>query len=119
MIGDVLHFSFTVSDIERSIDPTIIIEARDLHQTKGPVTFEGPVDPIRGATFRRRGTDIAIVTWGTTTAKAEEAEAVRDARCDLRAEPGSPGRSDPASGVDRRRRVDAAELEALRTRAAG
>ena len=54
-------------------DPTIIIEARGLYQTKGPVTLDGPVEPIGGATFRRRGTDIAIVTWGTTTAKAEEA----------------------------------------------
>ena len=54
-------------------DPTIIIEARGLYQTKGPVALAGPVEPIGGATFRRRGTDLAIVTWGTTTAKAEEA----------------------------------------------
>jgi 2-oxoisovalerate dehydrogenase E1 component len=54
-------------------DPTIIIEARGLYQTKGPVALAGPVEPIGGATFRRRGTDLAIVTWGTTTTKAAEA----------------------------------------------
>jgi 2-oxoisovalerate dehydrogenase E1 component len=54
-------------------DPTIIIEARGLYQTKGPVAPAGPVEPIGGATFRRRGKDIAIVTWGTATSKCEEA----------------------------------------------
>jgi 2-oxoisovalerate dehydrogenase E1 component len=54
-------------------DPTIIIEARGLYQTKGPVTLDGPVEPIGGATYRRRGGDLAIITWGAMTAKAEEA----------------------------------------------
>jgi 2-oxoisovalerate dehydrogenase E1 component len=57
-------------------DPTIVIEARGLYQTKGPVALGGPVEPIGGATFRRRGHDIAIVTWGTVTSKCEEAAVV-------------------------------------------
>jgi 2-oxoisovalerate dehydrogenase E1 component len=54
-------------------DPTIIIESRGLYQAKGPVARTGPVEPIGGATFRRRGTDLAIITWGTTVSKCEEA----------------------------------------------
>ena len=54
-------------------DPTIIIEARGLYQSTGPVTLSDPIEPLGGATFRRRGTDLAIITWGTTTSKAEEA----------------------------------------------
>jgi 2-oxoisovalerate dehydrogenase E1 component len=54
-------------------DPTIIIEARGLYQTKGPVSLEGPVESIGGATFRRRGNDLAIIAWGAMSLKAEEA----------------------------------------------
>jgi 2-oxoisovalerate dehydrogenase E1 component len=54
-------------------DPTIVIEARALYQTIGPVHLDGSVEPVGGAAFRRRGGDLAIITWGTTTTKAEEA----------------------------------------------
>jgi 2-oxoisovalerate dehydrogenase E1 component len=54
-------------------DPTIIIEARGLYQATGPVALGDPIEPLGGATFRRRGTDLAIITWGTTASKAEEA----------------------------------------------
>ncbi len=54
-------------------DPTIVIEARGLYQTKGPVSLGGPAEPIGGAAFRRRGGDLAIVSWGATALKAEEA----------------------------------------------
>ena len=54
-------------------DPTIIIEARGLYQLKGPVTLSEPNEAIGGATFRRRGKDLAIITWGTMTPKAEQA----------------------------------------------
>jgi 2-oxoisovalerate dehydrogenase E1 component len=57
-------------------DPTIIIEARGLYQTKWPASLGGPVEPIGGARFRRRGDDLAIITWGTAAAKAEEAAAL-------------------------------------------
>jgi 2-oxoisovalerate dehydrogenase E1 component len=54
-------------------DPTIIIEARGLYQTKGPVALNSPIESIGGATFRRRGGDLAIITWGAMSLKAEEA----------------------------------------------
>ena len=54
-------------------DPTIIIEARGLYQTKGPVSPAGPVESIGGATFRRRGNDVAIIAWGAMSLKAEAA----------------------------------------------
>jgi 2-oxoisovalerate dehydrogenase E1 component len=54
-------------------DPTIIIEARGLYQARGPVASGGPIEPVGGATIRQRGADLAIITWGTMTTKAEEA----------------------------------------------
>ena len=54
-------------------DPTIIVEARALYQSKGQVDFGAAVEPIGGATFRRRGEDLAILTWGTTANQAEAA----------------------------------------------
>jgi 2-oxoisovalerate dehydrogenase E1 component len=54
-------------------DPTIIIEARGLYQTKGPVALDGGVESVGGATFRRRGGDLAIITWGAMSLKVEEA----------------------------------------------
>jgi 2-oxoisovalerate dehydrogenase E1 component len=56
-------------------DPTIVIEARSLYQTRGPLTLGGPVESVGGATFRRHGADLAILTWGQMTLKAEEAAA--------------------------------------------
>jgi 2-oxoisovalerate dehydrogenase E1 component len=54
-------------------DPTIIIEARGLYQTKGPVSLAGPAESIGGAPIRRRGSDLAIITWGAMGLKVEEA----------------------------------------------
>jgi len=45
-------------------DPTILIEARSLYQTKGPVDTAAPVETAGGARFHREGQDLAIITWG-------------------------------------------------------
>jgi 2-oxoisovalerate dehydrogenase E1 component len=37
------------------------------------VSLDGPVESIGGATFRRRGGDLAIITWGAMSLKVEEA----------------------------------------------
>ncbi|MDV8071467.1 transketolase C-terminal domain-containing protein [Rhodococcus sp. IEGM 1366] len=48
-----------------SDDPTIVIENRNLyHGTKNTVQLDGAIEPIGGATLRRRGDDITIATWG-------------------------------------------------------
>jgi 2-oxoisovalerate dehydrogenase E1 component len=54
-------------------DPTIVIEARGLYQTKGEVEMLAHGPPIGGAAWRRRGGDLAIVSWGATCLKAEAA----------------------------------------------
>ena len=54
-------------------DPTIIIEARGLYQTKGPVALAGPVEPIGGATFRRRGAEPCDHHVGDDDPQGEEA----------------------------------------------
>jgi 2-oxoisovalerate dehydrogenase E1 component len=54
-------------------DPTIVIEARGLYQTKGEVRHLDAAPPIGGAAFRRRGGDLAIITWGAMSIEAERA----------------------------------------------
>ena len=46
-------------------DPTIIIEARALYQTKQPVVENLDLRRAHGAVRRREGRDLAIITWGT------------------------------------------------------
>jgi 2-oxoisovalerate dehydrogenase E1 component len=43
-------------------DPCIVIEARSLYQTTGPVSPE--VSSVGTARLRRDGTDVALVSWG-------------------------------------------------------
>jgi 2-oxoisovalerate dehydrogenase E1 component len=54
-------------------DPTIVIEARALYQTKGEVHLLDTAPPIGGAAFRRRGGDLAIISWGAMSLEAEKA----------------------------------------------
>lgn len=54
-------------------DPCIIIEARALYQTKGKVNLTKGAEPIGKARLRRRGSDVAIVTWGTMVEPAIKA----------------------------------------------
>ena len=54
-------------------DPTIIIEARSLYQTKGEVSLLEVAPPIGGAAFRRRGRHLAIICWGAMSLEAEKA----------------------------------------------
>lgn len=61
-----------------SDDPTVVIENRTLyHGEKVDVTYGAPIQPIDGARVRRQGSDITLVTWGSTQfAALEAAEAV-------------------------------------------
>lgn len=54
-------------------DPTVLIEARSLYQTKGIVDTAGPVQAAAGARFHRTGSDLAIITWGDMVNKANDA----------------------------------------------
>jgi 2-oxoisovalerate dehydrogenase E1 component len=54
-------------------DPTVIIEARSLYQTKGEVHLCDQAPPIGGAAFRRRGEDLAIISWGAICLEVESA----------------------------------------------
>jgi 2-oxoisovalerate dehydrogenase E1 component len=51
-------------------DPVIVIEARSLYQTKGPVELDAPVTPVGGARLHREGTDLVIISWGTMVPEA-------------------------------------------------
>jgi 2-oxoisovalerate dehydrogenase E1 component len=57
-------------------DPTIVIEARSLYQMVGDVELGRAAHAIGGAAFRRRGTSLAIISWGTTCLECETAAAV-------------------------------------------
>lgn len=46
-------------------DPTIIIESRVFYQRKETFVPSGPVQPIGGLRTRRRGSDVALVSWST------------------------------------------------------
>jgi 2-oxoisovalerate dehydrogenase E1 component len=56
-------------------DPTIVIEARSLYQTKGDVLLLDAAPPIGGGAFRRRGSDLTIISWGPMCLEAEKAAA--------------------------------------------
>ncbi|MEA2251634.1 MAG: 2-oxoisovalerate dehydrogenase component [Solirubrobacteraceae bacterium] len=54
-------------------DPVVVIESRALYQTKGPVRFDGPLQPVGGARIRREGKDAVILTWGPLVPAAIDA----------------------------------------------
>jgi 2-oxoisovalerate dehydrogenase E1 component len=54
-------------------DPTVIIEARGLYTGKGEVLPLAAAPPIGGAAWRRRGGDVAIISWGSMSRTAEAA----------------------------------------------
>lgn len=54
-------------------DPTIVIEARSLYQSKGDVTIADAAPPIGGAAVRRRGGDLAIISWGAACLQVDAA----------------------------------------------
>jgi 2-oxoisovalerate dehydrogenase E1 component len=54
-------------------DPVVIIEARELYLTAGPVDVDAPVEAVGGARLRRQGSDLLIVSWGRMTHAALEA----------------------------------------------
>ncbi|MDE5445794.1 transketolase [Bradyrhizobium sp. CSA207] len=51
-------------------DPCVVIEARGLYQTKGPVDLTDGAETVGKAHLRREGKDIAIITWGTMVSHA-------------------------------------------------
>lgn len=57
-------------------DPTVLIEFRELYQTTGPLETGREVQRAEGARSHREGSDLAILTWGSTlhTALAAAAE---------------------------------------------
>lgn len=58
----------------RSDDPTIVIENRNLyHGAKSDVVTGGDVEPIGGATVRRPGHDVTVVSWGSMVHQAMQA----------------------------------------------
>jgi 2-oxoisovalerate dehydrogenase E1 component len=54
-------------------DPCVVIEARSLYQVKGPVEIATTAETAGRARLRRKGTDLAIVTWGTMVGPSIEA----------------------------------------------
>jgi 2-oxoisovalerate dehydrogenase E1 component len=56
-----------------SDDPCIVIEARGLYGTKGPVVAHDAPGPIGKAVLRRKGPDGLVIAWGTMLAPALEA----------------------------------------------
>jgi 2-oxoisovalerate dehydrogenase E1 component len=54
-------------------DPCVLIEARELYQTKGPVPLGAPGEGVYGARFHRCGGDVTIITWGVMVHRALEA----------------------------------------------
>jgi 2-oxoisovalerate dehydrogenase E1 component len=54
-------------------DPCVVIEARALYQTRGPVSLAAAAEPAGRARLHRTGKDGAIVTWGTMLPRALEA----------------------------------------------
>lgn len=51
-------------------DPCIVIEARGLYQTRGPVRLAETPEPVGRARLRRPGRDAAIITWGAMVERA-------------------------------------------------
>lgn len=56
-----------------SDDPVVIMETRMLYPTKGTVRLDAPIEPMGGARTVRPGTDVTIVTWGSTVAASSAA----------------------------------------------
>ncbi len=54
-------------------DPCIVIEARSLYQSKGSVDIAASAERAGLARLRRKGSDLAIITWGTMVGPAIEA----------------------------------------------
>jgi 2-oxoisovalerate dehydrogenase E1 component len=54
-------------------DPCVVIEARGLYQTRGPVSLTETAEPVGRARLHRTGKDGAIITWGTMLPRALEA----------------------------------------------
>jgi 2-oxoisovalerate dehydrogenase E1 component len=71
-------------------DPCIVIEARGLYQTRGPVEITDHAEPVGQARIRRPGRDVLLVAWGATVrlcldaASALAADGVDAAVLDLR-----------------------------------
>jgi 2-oxoisovalerate dehydrogenase E1 component len=49
-------------------DPVVLIEGRTMYLSKATLDAEMPVEPVGGARLRRRGTDLAVISWGTMVA---------------------------------------------------
>lgn len=54
-------------------DPCVVIEARGLYPIKGEVARTDGAVPIGKARLRKKGSDVAIVTWGNMVPRALEA----------------------------------------------
>jgi acetoin:2,6-dichlorophenolindophenol oxidoreductase subunit beta len=55
-------------------DPVVVIENRNLYlNLRSPVALGGPVQGIGGASVRRAGDDITVVTWGAAVCLALQA----------------------------------------------
>lgn len=54
----------------RDPDPCILFEARALYQTTGTVTLGGAIENACGAKVRRKGKDLAIISWGVAAQEA-------------------------------------------------
>ena len=60
-------------------DPCVLIEARELYQTTGPVDQSLPVETVGGARMHRTGAAMVIVTWGSMLHRAiAAADRLRD-----------------------------------------
>lgn len=64
-------------------DPCVVIEARGLYQMKGPVEVAAMPEAAGQARLRRKGTDLAIITWGAMVGPSlAAAEQLAAAGCD-------------------------------------
>lgn len=64
-------------------DPCIVIEARALYQAKSVVDVTLDAEPVGKARLRRKGRDVAIVTWGTSVVSSlAAAERLAELRID-------------------------------------
>ncbi|MHA6692496.1 alpha-ketoacid dehydrogenase subunit beta [Devosia sp. A449] len=61
-------------------DPCVVIEARGLYQTKGPVHISDRAERADMARLARSGGDCSIITWGTMVPRALEAAQLLEAR---------------------------------------
>lgn len=71
-------YAMTLAAIEDP-DPVILIEHRSMYQDSGPVQLAGTSEIVGRAVERRDGSDVAIITWGSMAAQAEEAAAELEA----------------------------------------